>query len=204
MLSLAIGATEFVSKIGLFWVHERLWDRIRLGRREPPPAVVWFTGLSASGKSSIASWVAEELKRRGLKVEYLDGDALRGIFPASGFTRPEREQHIQRTGYLASKLEQQGVIVVAALVSPYRASREFVRGLCANFVEIYVSTPLEECERRDPKGLYARARRGELKHFTGIDDPYEPPESPDLEIDTRTVSIEAAGEKVLDRLRSHL
>jgi adenylylsulfate kinase len=203
ILSLAIGATEFVTKIGLFWVHERLWDTIRLGRREPRPAVLWFTGLSASGKSSIASWVSDQLKRRGLKVEYLDGDALRGIFPATGFTRPEREQHIRRTGHLASKLEQQGVIVVASLVSPYRESREFVRRLCTTFVEIYVSTPLEECERRDPKGLYARARRGELSNFTGIDDPYEPPESPDLEFDTRTISVEQAGTKVLDLLRSH-
>lgn len=204
MLSLAVGATEFVSKIGLFWIHERVWDKVRLGRREPRPAVLWFTGLPASGKSTIASWVSGQLKARGLKVEYLDGDALRGIFPATGFSRPERDQHIRRTGHLASKLEQQGVIVVASLVSPYRESREFVRHLCKNFVEIYVSTPLEECERRDPKGLYARARRGEILNFTGIDDPYEPPENPDLIFDTSTISAEQAGAKVMDRLKSHL
>jgi adenylylsulfate kinase len=200
MLSLAVGATEFVSKIGLFWLHERLWDRVRFGRREPRPAVIWFTGLPGSGKSSIASWVSEHLKQSGLKVEYLDGDAIRGIFPTTGFTRPERDQHIRRTGYLASKLEQHGIIVVASFVSPYRDSREFVRQLCKNFVEIYVSTPLDECERRDPKGLYARARRGEILNFTGLDDPYEIPDAPDLILDARELSVEQAGARVLERL----
>ena len=110
---------------------------------------------------------------------------MRDIFPATGFTRPERDAHIRRVGYLASTLEKNGVFVVASFVSPYEASRQFVRSLCSNFVEVYVATPLEECERRDVKGLYARARRGEIANFTGIDDPYEPPASPELVIDTR-------------------
>lgn len=202
-LALAVGGLEFVSKLALFFVHERLWDRIRLGRHAIQPAVLWFTGLSGSGKSTIAASVCSTLRARGLRVEYLDGDSIRHIFPATGFTRPERESHIQRVGFLASRLEEHGVFVVASLVSPYEESRRFVRGLCKEFVEIYVSTPLEECERRDTKGLYARARRGELRNFTGIDDPYEPPVSPEVTIDTRSLSVEEATTKVMDRLRHH-
>ncbi len=137
--------------------------------------MIWFTGLSGSGKSTIARLVVEELERRGRPVEYLDGDTIRDIFPATGFTREERDQHIRRVGYLASRLERHGVTVIASLVSPYRASRDFVRGLCRDFAEIWIATPFEECERRDVKGLYAKARHGEIKNFTGLDDPYEPP-----------------------------
>ena len=166
-------------------------------------AVLWFTGLSGSGKSTVAMHVYETLKCRGTDVEYLDGDALRAVFPATGFTREERNEHIRRTGFLASRLEAHGVTVVASFVSPYRESRDFVRGLCRNFLEIYVATPLEECERRDVKGLYTRARRGEIANFTGISDPYEPPEHPEISFDTRTVSVEEAGARILERLGDH-
>jgi adenylylsulfate kinase len=164
-----------------------------------PAPVLWFTGLSGSGKSTIAERVHEELRRRGVAVEYIDGDALREVFPMTGFTREEREEHLRRTGYMASRLAAHGVTVVASFVSPYRESRDFIRRLAPGFVEIYVSTPLDECERRDVKGLYARARRGEIKNFTGIDDPYEPPVSPELTLDTRTLTVEQGVAKVLDR-----
>lgn len=200
-LSLTVGAVEFVSKIGIFWLHERAWDRVRFGRSKVQPAVLWFTGLSGSGKSAIAKRVAEELRHRGDEVENLDGDAIREIFPQTGFTRAERDAHVRRVGYLASRLERHGVFVVASLISPYEESRRFVRGLCVNFIEIHVATPLEECERRDVKGLYARARRGDITGFTGIDDPYEAPTSPEVIIDTRELSIEEAAAMVLKRLR---
>ena len=161
--------------------------------------MLWFTGLSGSGKSTIAVRVHEELVRRGVDLEYIDGDALREVFPNTGFTREEREEHLRRTGYMASRLAAHGVTVVASFVSPYRASRDFIRKLCPGFAEIYVSTPLEECERRDVKGLYARARRGEIRNFTGIDDPYEAPERPELMLDTRTLTIEQSVATVLER-----
>jgi adenylylsulfate kinase len=161
--------------------------------------VLWFTGLSGSGKSTIAVRVHEELKRRGVDVEYIDGDALREVFPNTGFTRAEREEHLRRTGYMASRLAAHGVTVVASFVSPYRESRDFIRRHCRGFVEIYVATPLDECERRDVKGLYARARRGEIKNFTGIDDPYETPENPELTLDTRALSVEECVARVLER-----
>jgi len=134
-------------------------------RARPAAPVLWFTGLSGSGKSTIATRVQEALKRRGVEVEYIDGDALREVFPGTGFTRAEREEHLRRTGYMASRLAEHGVTVVASFVSPYRESRDFIRKLCRGFVEIYVATPLDECERRDVKGLYARARRGRACRF---------------------------------------
>ena len=162
--------------------------------------VLWFTGLSGSGKSTIAIRVYEELVRRGVEVEYIDGDALREVFPNTGFTRAERNEHLRRAGYMASRLSAHGVTVVASFVSPYRESRDFIRKLCRRFVEIYVATPLEECERRDVKGLYARARRGEISNFTGIDDPYEPPEQPELTLETLELTVDQCVAKVLAQL----
>ena len=173
--------------------------RVRGGTARP--CVVWFTGLSGSGKSTIAERVVHELERAGLPVEYLDGDRVRAVFPATGFTREERDQHIRRIGFLASLLEKHGVIVVASFVSPYREARAFVRGLCRNFIEVHVATPLAECERRDVKGLYAKARRGEIPRFTGVSDPYEPPHKPELTIDTTKTPLEQACTLVLERVR---
>jgi adenylylsulfate kinase len=177
-------------------------DEIR--RQQVSPVVVWFTRLSGSGKSTISARVAPSCAGRGFRVEELDGDSIRHIFPNTGFTKTERDAHIRRVGYLASKLEQNGVFVVASFVSPYRESRDFVRGLCRNFVEVHVATPIEECERRDTKGLYAKARRGEIRNFTGIDDPYEPPLSPDLVVDTTRVSVDEAGGRVVELLRQRI
>jgi adenylylsulfate kinase len=170
-----------------------------LAIRYPAP-VLWFTGLSGSGKSTIASLVCRELQRQGMELEYLDGDSLREVFPNTGFTRPEREEHLRRTGYMASRLAAHGITVIASFVSPYRDSRDFIRKICGNFVEIYVATPLEECEQRDVKGLYARARRGEIPNFTGIDDVYEPPEHPELTLDTRDLSVDECVAIVLERI----
>lgn len=178
-----------------------------IGLPEPPEAggeagglVLWFTGLSGAGKSTIAERVVAALRARGRPVEYLDGDVIRDIFPGTGFTREERDAHIRRVGYLASRLERHGVAVVASLVSPYEASRQFVRSLCRRFIEVHVATPFAECERRDVKGLYARARRGEIRQFTGLDDPYEPPSAPEVTIDTTGLSVEESAALVLAAL----
>lgn len=203
-LSVAVGGLEFVTKIGIYWLHERMWDRLRFGKKQVQPAVLWFTGLSGSGKTTVSKWVADALRARGLRVEELDGDTVRDIFPNTGFGKAERDTHIRRVGFLASRLEHNGVFVVASFVSPYRESRDFVRQLCREFVEVHVATPIEECERRDVKGLYAKARRGEIKNFTGVDDPYEAPVSPELVIDTSRLSVEEAGARVLDLLRDRL
>jgi adenylylsulfate kinase len=161
-----------------------------------PGAVLWFTGLSGAGKSTIASEVHRTLDHAGLASELLDGDAVRAISP-TGFSRDDRDTHVRRVGFLASRLEHHGVTVSCALISPYAESRAWVRDHCQRFIEVYVATPLAECERRDVKGLYRRARKGEISHFTGIDDPYEPPERPDVLIDTTTSSVERSVEQVL-------
>lgn len=166
----------------------------------PRPAVVWFTGLSGAGKSTIAQAVCERLRAAGAKVEYLDGDTIRDVFPNTGFSREEREAHVKRIGFLASRLEHHGVIVVCALISPYAASRAEARRMANRFIEVHVATSLAECERRDVKGLYRRARKGEITRFTGIDDPYEPPERPELTLDTSTLTVAEAAEQVLFQL----
>jgi len=164
------------------------------------PTVLWFTGLSGSGKSTISEKVFEKLNEMNYEVEHLDGDAIREIFPKTGFSREDRNNHIKRVGYLASRLQAHGVFVIGSFVSPYKEARDFVRNLCEDFVEIYISTPLEVCEERDVKGLYAKARNGEINQFTGIDDPYEAPENPELEIDTTDISVDEAVDQVLDYL----
>jgi adenylylsulfate kinase len=201
-LAIAVGGLDLVAQTSLSWLHVLVWDGRRRHGEATRPTVLWFTGLPSSGKSTIARWVADQLRALGLPVEQLDGDTIRRIFPNTGFSRPERDTHVKRVGYLASKLEQHGVFVVASLVSPYEDSRRFVRGLCTTFVEVYVATPLEVCEQRDVKGLYAKARRGEIMNFTGIDDPYEQPSSPELTLDTTKLTVAEAGGRVLHFMRS--
>ncbi|MCB9706177.1 MAG: adenylyl-sulfate kinase [Myxococcales bacterium] len=192
LVALTVGGLEAVAKMALYFFHERLWDRIKFGRRRVEPVVLWFTGLSGAGKSTLAERLHAHLVSEGYAVELLDGDVIRSIFPSTGFARADRDQHVRRVGFLASVLEKNGVTVVSALISPYRDTRASVRGMCKRFVEIHVDTPLELCERRDVKGLYRRARAGEIKSFTGIDDPYEPPESPEIVVHTDDVSVDAS------------
>jgi adenylylsulfate kinase len=163
------------------------------------PAVVWLTGLSGAGKSTIALEVCRRLRIMGARVEYLDGDDIRSVFPNTGFSRAERDAHIRRVGFVASRLEHHGVTVVCALISPYAAARQQVRQLCRRFIEVHVATPLTECERRDVKGLYRRARAGEISSFTGLDDPYESPVNPELRLDTTAITVAEAADAVVAR-----
>ena len=161
------------------------------------PCVIWFTGLSGAGKTTLAEKLAAYLKEKGVKCELLDGDTVRNIFPQTGFTKKERDEHVKRMGFLASMLERNGITVIASFISPYRESRDFVRKMCRNFVEVYVSTSLEVCEKRDVKGLYKKARRGEIKSFTGIDDPYEAPLHPEITINTAEETVEESLERLI-------
>ncbi len=168
--------------------------------------VVWFTGLPGSGKTTIASGVAERLREAGYRVELIDGDwARKTISLGAGYTREERRVHLHRIAWVARLLARNGVVVLCSFVSPYRDVRRMIRGIVeeeAPFLEVYVKCSVEEAIRRDPKGLYAKALRGEIKHMTGIDDPYEPPENPDLVVDTEQDPIDVNVEKVLELLRS--
>ena len=152
--------------------------------------VFWLTGLPGSGKTALAERLSGYLRAQGLRVERLDGDTLRAMFPGTGYSREARNTHVLRAGNLAAQMERDGAIVVASLISPYREARAYVRTLCSSFVEVYVKASLETCEKRDPKGLFKKARSGEIRNFTGVDDPYEPPESPELHLQTVDRTVE--------------
>lgn len=149
---------------------------------------LWFTGLSGAGKTTIAELVAPELERRGLKVEWLDGDVVRThLTKGLGFSKEDRDTNIERIGWVASRLTRHGAAVIVSAISPYEETRRKARALVeaeGAFVEVHVATPVAECERRDVKGLYAKARAGEIPEFTGVSDPYEEPRAPELRIDT--------------------
>jgi adenylyl-sulfate kinase len=157
-------------------------------RRRDGGFTLWFTGLSGSGKTTIAHLVGPELERRGLVVEYLDGDTVRThLSKGLGFSKEDRDTNIERIGWVASRLTRHGAAVIAAAISPYAETRRRARELVeewGSFVEVHVATSVEECARRDVKGLYEKAFRGEIKGFTGVDDPYEEPAAPELRIDT--------------------
>jgi len=203
-IAFTVGGIEIFLKMLVYFFHERLWDKLKFGKHEIQPFVVWITGLARSGKSAIGKELAEILKDKGLKVEHLDGHSVRDLFPQTGFSRVEVNQHIERVGYLASKLESQGVFVVASFLSPYKESREFVRQNSKNFVEVHISTPSEVCEKKDDKGIYKKARIGEVKNFPGVNAEYEKPLSPALAINTTEISTTEAANKIYNHLKIFL
>ena len=162
---------------------------------------LWFTGLSGAGKSTLAAAVSAELRGRGIPVEVLDGDEVRqNLSKGLGFSREDRDTNIRRIGYVAKLLARNGVAVITAAISPYRAIRDEVREAIGAFVEVYVKASLDECIRRDTKGLYARALAGEIAQFTGVSDPYEEPLAAELVIDTECEEIADSASRVVDRL----
>jgi adenylyl-sulfate kinase len=162
---------------------------------------VWFTGLSGAGKSTIATALAGELRRLGRAVEILDGDSVReNLSKGLGFSKEDRDTNIRRIGYVAELLTRHGVVVIVAAISPYREVRDEVRERIGSFVEVHVRCPIDELVRRDVKGLYARALRGEIANFTGVSDPYEAPLEPEIVVDSDRESVEAAVRRVLDAL----
>jgi adenylyl-sulfate kinase len=166
--------------------------------------VVWFTGLSGAGKTTVANIVEAELEQRGLVVDHLDGDIVRThLSKGLGFSKEDRDANIGRIGWVASRVARAGAAVIVSAISPYEAARKHARSLVephVPFVEVYVATPLEECARRDPKGLYRAAFAGEIDDFTGVSAPYESPSNPEVRIDTTGVSPSESAQIVLDAL----
>lgn len=185
--------------------HVDIDKSARSAQKTQHPCVVWFTGLSGSGKSTIANRVEQQLYQLGHHTYLLDGDNVRhGLNRDLGFTEVDRVENIRRVGEVAKLMVDAGLIVLTAFISPFRTERQMARDLLTDgeFLEVFVDVPLEIAEQRDPKGLYKKARRGELKNFTGIDSPYEAPENPELIIDTSAVSAEEAADRVIQALRA--
>jgi bifunctional enzyme CysN/CysC len=176
-------------------------ERIQLMNHKP--AVLWFTGLSGAGKSTIANLVEGRLHARGVHTLMLDGDNVRhGLNKDLGFTEVDRVENIRRIGEVAKLMTEAGLVVLCSFISPFRAERQMVRELMAEgeFIEIFVDTPLQQCIARDPKGLYKRAIAGEIKHFTGVDQAYEAPEQPDLHLMAGDASAAALAQQVIDEM----
>ena len=162
---------------------------------------LWFTGLPCSGKSTVSSLLYEQLRAQGLKVELLDGDVVRqNLTKGLGFSKEDRDENIRRIGFVCHLLSRNGVVAIAAAISPYRKVRDEVRRLIGRFVEVYVDCPLEICMQRDVKGMYKKALKGELSQFTGVSDPYEAPLDPEVTIETNRETPEESAGKIIQRL----
>lgn len=164
---------------------------------------LWFTGLPSAGKSTLANLVAQQFRERGIGFEVLDGDVVRThLCKGLGFSKEDRDENIRRIGFVCAMLSRHGVAAIAAAISPYRAIRDEVRESIINFVEIYVKASLETCTQRDVKGLYRKALAGEIKNFTGVSDPYEPPLNPELTINTESESAAESTARIMRKLEN--
>lgn len=186
------------------WHEASLTKQLRREQNGHQSFVIWFTGLSGSGKSTVANAVAKRLFDNGIKNYVLDGDNVRhGLNKDLGFSEDHRKENIRRIGEVSKLFVDGGQVVLTAFISPFAADRELVRNLLEEdeFVEVYIKCPIEECEKRDPKGLYVKARKGIIPDFTGIDSPYEEPVNPELTIETNTYSLEESVEQIIAYLK---
>jgi adenylylsulfate kinase len=200
-LAIAAGLIETVLKIALYWAHERIWMKIRWGKKKIEPFNLWFTGLPLSGKSTIADRVFEELQKMDIPIERIDSKDIRELIPDIGYTREDRNRHIRRIGHLIKTLQNNSISTVASFVSPYRESRKVIREMVKNNVVVYVKADLETCKKRDYKGVYEKALKGELKNFTGVDDIYEEPQHAEILIDTDQMDVEESVSKIVSYIK---
>ena len=190
----------------IIWHLHNVTKDERAKQKQQRPCILWFTGLSGSGKSTIAGAVEQKLFELGHHTYLLDGDNVRhGLNKDLAFTDNDRIENIRRIGELSKLMIDAGLLVMTAFISPFREDRRMVRSLVQNheFIEIYMDTPIDECERRDPKGLYKKARKGEIKNFTGVDSDYEIPEVPEVVINTVDLSIEECADKIIKYLKDN-
>jgi adenylyl-sulfate kinase len=192
-----------VKATNVTWQQHRTTKQERARRKGQKPCILWFTGFSGSGKSTIADALEARLAEMGYHTYLLDGDNIRhGLNKDLGFSAEDRKENIRRIGEAAKLFVDAGIIVLTAFISPFRSDRAMVRQIVEEneFLEIFVDTPLEVCEQRDPKGLYAKARRGEIRDFTGIDSPYEPPEQPEVHLYPARESVEQSVDRIVTGL----
>ncbi|MCE7537830.1 adenylyl-sulfate kinase [Aliivibrio fischeri] len=197
-------AQSVIKDENVVWHQHTVTKEIRSDLKKQKPAVLWFTGLSGAGKSTIAGALESKLAELGYHTYLLDGDNVRhGLCKDLGFSDHDRQENIRRIGELSKLMADAGLIVLSAFISPHRAERQMVRELLpeGEFLEVFVNTSLDECEKRDPKDLYKKARAGEIKHFTGIDSEYQQPLSPEIDLPAGTQSIEVLVEQCLEELK---
>lgn len=188
----------------IVWHQSRVTKSARSEQKRQQPCILWFTGLSGSGKSTLANALEQKLFELNHHTYLLDGDNVRhGLNKDLGFSNEDRVENIRRIGELSALFVDSGLLVLAAFISPFRAERRMVRDLVQpnEFIEVHVATPLTTCEQRDPKGLYRKARAGEIRNFTGIDSDYEVPLNPEVVIDTSVMSVDESVNKIIDYLR---
>jgi len=202
-LAVATGLLETVAKVGLYWGHEKIWQRIRWGKKRIEPFNIWFTGLPLSGKTTIADKVYEKLRKLDIPIERLDSKNVRELFPEVGYTREERNRHIKRIGHLIQTLQKNSISTVCSFVSPYRESRKMIREMVKNNIVVYVKADIETCKKRDYKGVYEKALKGEIKNFTGISDVYEEPKHAEIVIDTEKMSPDEAADLIVKYVKKH-
>ena len=191
-LAIAAGLIESVLKIALYWAHERIWHKLRWGKKRIEPFNIWFTGLPLSGKTTIADAVFKEINKLQIPLERLDSKDIRDVVPNIGFTREDRNRHMKRVGHLIKTLQNNSISTVASFVSPYRESRKAIRDMVKNNIVVYVKADVETCKARDTKGKYEKAIKGEYQNFTGVNDVYEEPQHAEIVIDTEKTSVEEA------------
>jgi len=190
----------------IVWHQHKITRAERAGNKNQKPCLLWFTGLSGSGKSTIANALDVALNERGFHTFLLDGDNVRhGLCSDLGFSDQDRVENIRRVGEVSKLFADAGLIVLSAFISPFTSDRHMVRKLfpAGEFIEVFMDTPLQTCEQRDPKGLYRKARAGEIKSFTGIDSPYEVPAHPEVRLDTTTSSVDECVEMLIQYLREN-
>lgn len=179
-------------------VYKSVFSGSKRKKIENKSAVIWFTGLSGAGKTTISRDLIERFNEDGINPIYLDGDEIRNIIPNIGFDEESRKKHNLNVGYMAAMIEKQGNTVIVSLISPYNDIREKIRKECKNFIEVFVSTDFETCKNRDTKGLYAKAISGEIKNFTGFTSPYDIPLTPEIVLDTDKLDVKSCSKKVYD------
>ena len=200
-LAIAAGVIETFSKVLLYYLHEKIWQKIRWGKKRIEPFNLWFTGLPLSGKTTIANLVYKKLQKYDIPLERIDSKDIRNLIPGMGFTREERNQHMYRVGHLIKTLQHNSISTIASFVSPYRESRKVIREMVKNNVVVYIKADIQSCQERDYKGVYIKAISGELQNFTGISDIYEKPEHAEIVIDTDTMSAENAADEIVIYLK---
>ena len=202
-LAIAAGLIETVLKVGLYWAHERAWFKVRWGKKKIEPFNLWFTGLPLSGKTTIADKVYTELEKLQIPLERLDSKDIRDLIPDIGFTREDRNRHMNRIGFLIQKLQKNSISTVASFVSPYKESRKAIRTMVTNNIVVYVKTDIETCKARDYKGKYEKALRGELQNFSGVNDVYEEPQHAEIVIDTDKMNADEACKTIVKYIKKH-